>query len=269
MSEAEDNHITPRKPPVRLHARDVFAGNRRKFIETQRSNRPLGVWLRERRTETGPPIQARYLNWPALERRRLQAIEPQWWPLDGHWWQLGLNVDGDWRLMAGAELSLENWIEVREYISRLYRDWYDLEVWLDADECRARGLLPAEAATDARSDGMTISPGPDPKPSPIEPRGNTGLEVSPREDVDPPMPAKPEAQSLQKGQRKKKGYGEEDDNIARKLLTERGWLDDPAKYQREFWRLSKNGAPQLSGFGSPERKQIRLRDAIKRVTGGF
>jgi hypothetical protein len=117
-------------------------------------------------------------------------------------------------------------------------------------------------AADFRHDNASS---PEREPRLIEPPATAASRGMSRNDV--PAEA-PDPQSPQEGRRKPSlDYREADNTIARDLLTERGWFDNPAEYRLEFWRLSNKEAPRLPGHGSDQTKTARLRVAIKRVTG--
>lgn len=147
MNEAERKPNTPaprvyssRTPALMLlRARTAFADAvRNRFLEMQRSDRPVSAYLLEK---------AQRLHLPNIPMRRLL--------IENHYWQRGLVVDRNWRLDVDWRRPIDDWMMVRDYIANLVRNGFDLDTWLDAEEYRIRGLAPGQAEADPPS-GETL-----------------------------------------------------------------------------------------------------------------
>jgi len=105
---------------------------RNRFLEVQRSAQPFRAWLLENRAG----IEIHRLRLPGIETRQLE--------IERHLWRRGLVIDGSGKLVADSTNDMvRNFIDARDYIEAAKRNGFDLEVWLDAEEGRARGLVPA------------------------------------------------------------------------------------------------------------------------------
>jgi hypothetical protein len=103
---------------------------RGRFHETQCGNHPMAVWVRAS-------------SKPGAWQSRIAADGVSHAPrrIGDEWWERGLVIDYDCKLTVDNQAPSDVWHPIRAYLVGLQRDGFDLEAYLDRDECEARGLL--------------------------------------------------------------------------------------------------------------------------------